>query len=306
MSFSYIGIFPGQGSQKVGMGKDFYDAWNQAKEMFTEADDTLGFYLSKLCFEGPADELVKTEFVQPAILVVSCIAHAMLVDKLGGNILCSAAGHSLGEYSALVSAGAIKYSDAVKLVHNRGKYMQQAVPLGVGKMLAVIGMDLEPLEIALKEVQGVAEIANINAPGQIVVSGEANAIDQLKEVLKTYRTIELPVSAPFHCSLMKPAADRLSPDLDALNITKPYVPVYANVLAEGLIEPSSIKQALKDQVCGRVRWVDCMKAMLAINPDNKVVEFGAGGVLTGLLKRIDKTAQKASVGSIEELNEFIK
>lgn len=302
MSSQFIGLFPGQGSQKVGMGKDLYDSDPKARSMFDQADEVLGFKLSSLMFAGPESELIKTEFVQPAILVCSCVAFQLARERLNTNTLVATAGHSLGEYSALVAAGAIDFGAAVALVNKRGKYMQEAVPLGAGKMIAVLGMELADLEQKLSEVDGIAEIANINAPGQIVVSGAASSIDQAKTLLTGVRVIDLAVSAPFHCSLMRPAANQLAEDLDRLEIKPAQVPVISNYLARPLQEPEQIRQALKDQVCGRVRWQESMQWANMNYPSASFVEFGVGGVLSGLLKRIDKSRLRFSAGSLEEIN----
>jgi [acyl-carrier-protein] S-malonyltransferase len=300
MSTQLIGMFPGQGSQKVGMGKELFDSSELAKEYFESANAALGFSLSDICFSGPDEELVKTCNGQPAILTVSVICYELAKESLS-TPLVAAAGHSLGEYSALVAAGAIQFADAVSIVHKRGTYMQEAVAVGEGKMLAVLGKEVEALEEILANVDGVIEIANINAPGQIVISGAAASIDAAREALSGTKVIELAVSAPFHCSLMQPAADSLAADLDALTIEEPAFPVFANVLAEGISDPAVIRKALKEQVCGRVRWVETIENMKQQFPEATYIEFGAGAVLSGLLKRIDRTLPKKAVASLADV-----
>ena len=303
MSKAYIGLFPGQGSQKVGMGKELAQHSRSAKEMLEQADLVLGFKLSEICFNGPDEKLLQTEIVQPAILTVSSICFELFKSSAGYSGLQAAAGHSLGEYSALVAAGAIEFTDAVLLVHKRGKYMQAAVPQGAGKMLAVLGKEVEEIESLLSEVDGIAEIANINAPGQIVISGAAAAMEQAKEKLADTRVIELAVSAPFHCSLMKPAAEKLALDLDQLPIKPANFPVFANVSAQPLQEPEEIRQALKDQVCGKVRWVESMERALTDYPGAEMIEFGAGGVLIGLMKRINKEVLRHNISTMADLDD---
>ena len=283
-----LALFPGQGSQQVGMGKEFYDNTEIGKELFEIADQALGFSLSKLCFEGPAEDLTATEIVQPAILTVSTICFRYFKAKWGNDVeLVAAAGHSLGEYSALVAAGVLDFADAVRLVNKRGKYMQEAVARGAGKMVAVLGAEVEELERALTSVAGVAQIANVNAPGQIVVSGEAKAIDDFKVKLPKLRMVELAVSAPFHCDLMQPAAEKLAVELDQTKFLDPEFPVYANFSGQGQIKPEVMCQSLKDQVCGRVRWIDCVQTAIMDFQPEIALEFGNGRVLSGLMKRID-------------------
>jgi [acyl-carrier-protein] S-malonyltransferase len=298
----YMGIFPGQGSQTVGMGKALFDSSEKAKEIFSLADKVLGFSLSKLCFEGPADQLTATAVAQPAILTVSTICYEIAKSQNGSQwSLVAAAGHSLGEYTALVAAGAIRFEDAVQLVHKRGRYMQEAVPAGQGKMLAVLGKEVVDLEAALAKVtSGVAQIANINAPGQIVVAGSVQGMDEFLSHLGSAKSIPLPVSAPFHCAMMKPAEEKLALDLKSLSIQKPSCPVYANYSAKGLTNPEEIREALKLQVCGRVRWVECMQNAISEIAPEAIVEFGAGNVLSGMLKRIDSSQKRLNVQSAED------
>lgn len=285
-------MFPGQGSQKVGMGKDIDQPI--AHEYFQRADKALGFALSKICFDGPQEELTKTSVAQPAILTVSLISFELARSTFQDSIVC-AAGHSLGEYSALVSAGALKFEDAVQLVHKRGRYMQEAVPVGAGKMVAVLGKEVSEIEEALGKVRGgVASIANINAPGQIVVAGSVEAVDEFLTHLAGAKAKALEVSAPFHCALMKPAEDSLRKDLAALSIQTPKFPVIANVTAAPATSPDEIRELLAKQVCGRVRWVECVQKAVSDFSPGMAVEFGAGAVLTGLLKRIAPELPKSN------------
>lgn len=301
-----IALFPGQGSQKVGMGKDLAQNSDIARNIFDRADKALGFSLSSICFEGPADKLTSTEIAQPAILTVSVICYELAKAALGDRLsVCAAAGHSLGEYSALVAAGALRFEDAVVLVNKRGRYMQSAVPAGAGKMVAVLGKEVPELEAAIAKVtSGAVDIANINAPGQIVVSGKRESVDEFIAALGSAKVIELQVSAPFHCALMEPAATELARDLDAVEILPAKFPVIANVLAAPVSTPTEIRDALKRQVCGRVRWVESMEYATTKFPSARAVEFGAGNVLSGLLKRINSSFPRFECGSLEALEKF--
>lgn len=283
-------LFPGQGSQSVGMGKDLAAQNPLARELFERADAALDLPLSQICFEGPAEKLTLTEIAQPAILTVSTIAYTVwrTSSPPPPERVVVAAGHSLGEYSALVAAEALSFEDAVRLVHRRGRYMQEAVPVGSGKMVAVLGKEVSEIEDALSRVtDGVAEIANINAPGQIVVAGSVDGIQQFQAVLTGARVVELQVSAPFHCSLMRPAEERLRHDLAETAIRPPTFPVYQNFTAASSTDPATIRENLARQVCGRVRWVECVKNALTSCTPQASREFGAGTVLTGLMKRIE-------------------
>lgn len=289
ISKNIFAMFPGQGSQKIGMGGSLLSASPRANEYFEEAESRLGFSLKKLCLEGPIDQLTMTQNAQPAILTVSTIAYESIRSTHDTKPIV-AAGHSLGEYSALVAAKAISFSDAVLLVHKRGRYMQEAVPVGTGKMVAVLGKEIAEIEDVLTNVRdGVAEIANINAPGQIVVSGDVAGVSEFISGLGKARVIELPVSAPFHSSLMKPAEIKLAEDLKSIKIATPEFPVFSNYSAEPLTDPEAIRRALALQVCGRVRWVECVQQARQGFAFDQAVEIGEGNTLIGLMKRIDGT-----------------
>ncbi|MBN8549287.1 MAG: ACP S-malonyltransferase [Deltaproteobacteria bacterium] len=295
-----LGLFPGQGAQAVGMGKDLHAASEIAQSIFATADKALGFSLSSICFEGPAEKLTSTAIAQPAILTMSTICFEMAKQNLPTLTLSAASGHSLGEYSALVAAGALKFEDAVVLVNKRGRYMQEAVPAGQGKMVAVLGKETSEIESALAKVSGaVAQIANINSPGQIVVAGSVAGVDEFLKHLGAAKAVPLPVSAPFHCSLMKPAEENLAKDLKHLDIKAATCPIFSNFSARALQSPEEIREALRLQVCGRVRWVECMENAVSQMSITTAVEFGPGAVLTGLLKRIKPEVKRINVNSLE-------
>ena len=285
-------LFPGQGSQSVGMGFDLFQTFSEAKEVFEEADDSLGFPLSTLCFEGPEDQLRQTEFTQPAILTVSIAAARVLATK--GVLPAMAAGHSLGEYSAHVAAGTLSFADAVKAVRKRGRYMQQAVPSGQGAMAAILGLPVDRIsdlcQQASDETDAVVTPANMNAPGQTVISGTANAVERASELCReagAKRTVPLPVSAPFHCKLMEPAAERLAADLEALVFNDSSFPVASNVDARLTTRRSDARDSLIRQVTGAVRWTECIARLQEAGAES-YIEVGPGRVLTGLLRQIDR------------------
>ncbi|MGA3187751.1 MAG: ACP S-malonyltransferase [Bryobacteraceae bacterium] len=291
-------LFPGQGSQFAGMGKSLADTYPEAARVFEEADSALGFLLSKLCFEGPEDALKLTENTQPALLTVSVAAHAVL--RANGVTADYVAGHSLGEYSALVAAGSLAFADAVRLVRKRGQYMQAAVPAGVGAMAALLKMPLENLDGVLAEAaQGeVVSAANLNSPDQIVIAGHAGAVNRAVELAKAAgakRAILLPVSAPFHCALMKPAQEKLKVDLDATEFRDLEIPLVNNWQAREIRTGAEAREGLYNQVPNPVLWTDSIR-LLALNGVTRFVEVGAGGVLTGLLRNIDASLTGVKFG----------
>jgi len=290
-------LFPGQGSQAVGMGKDLAEKYPAARQTFEEADDALGYKLSSLCFEGPEDQLRLTAITQPAILTVSVAAWRVLKGK--GLNPAYVAGHSLGEYSAHVAAGTLTFSDTVRTVRNRGTYMQEAVPVGVGAMAAILGMDPDRVTAVCQDAaQGeVCEPANINSAEQIVISGNAAAVERatkLAEERGAKRAKILPVSAPFHCSLMKPAQDRLAVDLDALTFHAPKAPVACNVDAVLLKDADRSRDALIRQVTGAVKWEQSIHLLIAQGV-HTFVEVGPGKVLWGLMRQIDRSRKCLNV-----------
>lgn len=283
-------LFPGQGSQKAGMGKELFEQEPTARAVFEEADDALGFSLSSLCFEGPEADLALTANTQPAILTTSIAALAVLRDKTGITPAV-ALGHSLGEFSALVSVGALRFADAVKLVRIRGEAMQEAVPAGVGAMAAIIGMAPEDVEAVCAEAAAgqVCSPANLNGGGQIVVAGHAEAVKRLTALAKSRkaRAIPLKVSAPFHCALMQPAADRLATALADIQIGPMSAPVVTNVEAEPNDDPSRVKELLVRQVTERVRWEESVRKAVHMGVQ-RGIEIGHGKVIAGLVRRIEK------------------
>jgi [acyl-carrier-protein] S-malonyltransferase len=291
-------IFPGQGSQAVGMGKDLAEKYPIARQTFEEADEALGYKLSLLCFEGPEEQLRLTEITQPAILTMSIAALRVLEGRIPRTSFV--AGHSLGEYSAHVASGTMSFADAVRTVRNRGKYMQEAVPVGVGAMAAILGMEFEKVAAVCEDAaQGeVCSSANINSPEQIVVSGNTAAVERgvkLADERGAKRAKVLPVSAPFHCSLMKPAQDRLEADLNALKMQRPVYPVACNVEASLVTDELRARSTLVAQVTGSVKWLQCVRLLIEQGIET-FVEIGPGKVLCGLMRQIDRSKTCLNVG----------
>jgi [acyl-carrier-protein] S-malonyltransferase len=301
-------VFPGQGSQYAGMGKDVFEAYPAGRRVFNDIDDALGFPLSKLCFEGPEEQLKLTENTQPAILAVSAAIHAVLED-LGATRRDLVAGHSLGEYSAIVSVGGLTAPEAAAIVRQRGRFMQEAVPVGTGGMAALIGPSVEDVRAICEEAaQGeVLSVANINAPGQTVIAGTKAAVDRAIDVAKSRgvrRALPLPVSAPFHCDLMKPAEERLRPVLDAANFKDLWVSLVSNVDASPIGTATAVRNALLRQVASPVRWVESVQKMVSMGV-RRIVEIGPGSVLTGLIKRIDPTVELINVSDVSSIEAFV-
>jgi [acyl-carrier-protein] S-malonyltransferase len=300
-------IFPGQGSQYPGMGRELAESFACARAVFEEADAALGFAISKLCFEGPAEELQLTANTQPAILTVSVAAARVLREK--GVSADYVAGHSLGEYSALVAADALSLADAVRLVRKRGQYMQEAVPVGQGAMAAILGLDGAALdEICREAAQGeVVSPANLNSPGQVVIAGSAAAVARAVETARgrgAKRAIMLNVSAPFHCALMKPAQDRLCVDLDATHVEAPKMLLVNNVSAQAVTAASIVREGLKQQVTSPVRWEESIRRLRREGVE-LFVEVGPGKVLSGLVRQIDRAAECLRVEDSVTLNEVV-
>ncbi|WP_028880288.1 ACP S-malonyltransferase [Terasakiella pusilla] len=305
-------VFPGQGSQAVGMGKDLAEAFSVAREVFEEVDEALSQNLSKIMFEGPDDQLVLTENAQPALMAVS-LAVSRVLEKEGNINLADhcamVAGHSLGEYSALAAMGAFSIADTARLLKVRGKAMQAAVPVGEGAMAACLGLSLEDAQAVAEEAaQGeVCTAANDNAPGQVVLSGAKAAIDRAIEIAKekgAKRSVLLPVSAPFHCALMQPAADAMAEALADVIINAPSVPVVANVAAEQVTDPEEIRKLLVEQVCGSVRWREGVLYMKDQGVE-QLVELGTGKVLSGLARRIDRSLTGVAVNGPADIESFL-
>ena len=299
-------LFPGQGSQIVGMGSEFYNNFSSVKNIFLEADDIVNFKLSKIILEGPVNELKLTQNTQPSILLVSYAIFTVLKNEFNFSLkkIKYFAGHSLGEYSALLCANAINFKDALHLLFERGKAMQQAVPVGQGGMLAVLGATVDEINNCISQLKNksVCEIANDNAEGQIIISGNIQAIEELKNILRENKkkSILLPVSAPFHCSLMNPAALKMKIKIDNTDFKQPDYEIISNVTARPTNNPKDIKNLLVQQICSKVRW---RESILFMN-DKKVndfIEIGPGKVLTGLIKRISPNSNSFSINSIDDI-----
>ena len=309
---SYAFTFPGQGSQAVGMGKDLAASYPEARAVFQEVDEALGQRLSATMFEGPDDILRLTENAQPALMAVS-VAVIRVLEFRGIRLADHAryvAGHSLGEYSALCAAGTFSLSDTARLLKTRGQAMQKAVPVGHGAMAALLGLDLDTAkEVAAEAGQGeVCDVANDNAPGQVVVSGATAAVERAVEIAKgkgAKRALLLPVSAPFHCSLMQPAAEAMQAALAEVSMNAPVVPLVANVLAAPISDPAEIRQRLVEQVTGVVRWTESVTWLTGPGGVTNLVELGTGKVLTGLARRINADAVANAVGSPADIDAFV-
>ena len=305
-------VFPGQGSQYVGMGKDLFDRSPAAREVFEEANEALGYDIGKLCFQGPEEDLKLTANTQPAILTAS-VAVLRMMQSEREILPVVAAGHSLGEYGALVAAGGLPFAEAVRLVHLRGKFMQEAVPVGTGAMAAIVGMTGPEVESLCREAaQGeVLSPANFNSPGQIAIAGHAAAVQRAVEMVSRQagkKAVPLPVSAPFHCSLMRPAGERLKAELDQAEVGDLHFPVLSNAEADFYPGKGKIRDLLVKQVDHPVRWEECMQKLLATGA-NLVMEVGPGKVLSGLMRRISREAKMANVedgASWEKAQELLK
>ena len=300
-------VFPGQGAQKVGMGRELAEQFAVCRETFAEADAALGEPLSALCFDGPEEKLLLTENTQPAILAVSVAIYRLAASR--GITPAFAAGHSLGEYSAHVAAGTLSFADALRTVRRRGRYMQEAVPVGEGAMAAVLGLDNDAVAAACAEAadEGVVTPANLNAPGQVVIAGQARAVQRAGELAKARgarRVMALAVSAPFHCPLMKPAEERLAPELRALAARTPRIPVVANVDAQPKTDAASAIDALIRQVSSPVRWEDVVRRLVAEGATT-FVEMGPGTVLAGLVRKIDGSVTVMSIENSQGLEKAV-
>ena len=300
-------IFPGQGSQSVGMGKELYKNFDLVKKIFRESDDRLKYPISKIILEGPESDLKLTKNTQPAILTVSYSIFKLVTEEFNIQIkdIKYFAGHSLGEYTALVSSKSLNFSDAVFLLHERGKYMQEAVPTGKGAMLAVMGQKIDDIQNFIDQIskdKGVCEIANDNSEGQTILSGDKEAIDEINKILKANKkkSIFLPVSAPFHCSLMQPAAKKMEETINQINFKNPTIDLISNVTALPIRDSSEIKKLLVKQIYSKVRWRESVLFMIK-NGINEFIELGPGKVLSGLVKRINDKVSTKSINSIEDI-----
>jgi [acyl-carrier-protein] S-malonyltransferase len=292
-------LFPGQNSQSVGMGRDLYDRFPVARQTFEEADEALGFAISSLCFDGPAERLQLTEYQQPAIFTVSVAVLRVLAEH--GVVPAVVAGHSLGEYAANVAAGSLKFGEGVRTVSSRGRFMQEAVPEGVGAMAALLGLSADEsvavCEAAISEVGGVVSPANINSPLQVVISGTTATVERAAAIAKdrgAKKVVVLSVSAPFHCALMQPAQDRLAELLGTVDFAAPSIPVVVNVDARLVTEASGLRDALVRQVTGAVRWSESIQLLIERRPAH-FIEVGPGKVLSGLMRRIDREQSTLNV-----------
>jgi [acyl-carrier-protein] S-malonyltransferase len=303
-------LFPGQGSQVLGMGSEFYNNFSIVKKLFAEADETLGFKLSKIILDGPENELKLTQNTQPSILLVSYSIFTILKNEFNFNLAKAKyfAGHSLGEYSALLCANSLSFQDALHLLFERGKFMQESVPVGKGGMLAILGSEIKEINNYILEIKsnGVCEVANDNAQGQIIVSGNIEPVEELKNILKKNKkkSIPLPVSAPFHCSLMKSASIKMQEKINAVNFKKPEFEIIANVTASPVASQENIKKLLIEQIYSKVRWRESMM-FIGENKINDFIEIGPGKVLTGLIKRILPNSNSFSINSINDIKNLI-
>ncbi len=302
-------LFPGQGSQIVGMGSEFYNNFSAVKKLFEEADETLNFKISKIILEGPENDLKLTQNTQPSILLVSYSIFTILKNEFNFNLekVKYFAGHSLGEYSALLCANSLSFQDSLRLLFERGKFMQEAVPVGEGSMIAILGSETEEINNYINEVKskGVCEVANDNAQGQIIVSGNLRSIEELKSILKQNKKkcISLPVSAPFHCSLMKPAASKMEEKINVVNFQKTDFEIISNVTALPTNNPADIKKLLVKQIFSKVRWRESI-IFMGKNKINDFIEIGPGKVLSSLVKRILPTSNSFSINSIDDIKKI--